>query len=488
MKYPPSKTQPWSHQVQAWDLIQKNDAYYLAHDMGVGKTKTAIDAANGLDAKSIIVICPKKVIPHWSKEFNRHSHKNYKVFLVEKGNSAQKAKYIQEQIKKCQRYNQPYVIVINWDSFWRKPIGPALSKRKKLLEIGQLMSNEWDLLIADEAHRAKSPGGKASWGLKFLAKNCKRKLFLSGTPMPHSPVDIYAQYRALDSSVFGTNFQAFKSRYCIMGGFENRQIVRFVNMEDLHARMYTRMHHVKADDVLDLPDEMDITRTCELNPATMKIYNELETEFIVEVAEGVLTVKNALSKALRLAQITEGILPLDRVNKAKTIDNNKIETSIEIIEDLPPDEPVVVFYRFDPEVKRFEDAIASLNKKSGQHRTVAVISGNRNELEKFESGNANVALVQIQSGSEGLDALKRAKYCIYLSLGFSLGQYLQSRARIRRPGQQASKVFYYHVVAKGTIDEKIIKAMRKKEEIIDYVMRKIKQRELPFKTGTYGRN
>jgi hypothetical protein len=105
------------------------------------------------------------------------------------------------------------------------------------------------------------------------------------------------------------------------------------------------------------------------------------------------------------------------------------------------------------------------------------ISGSMDEQEKFEKGEADIACVQIQAGGEGLDMLKRAHYCIYQSLTYSLGQYRQSRARILRPGQ-TQHCFYYHIIARKTVDKKIVKALEKKEEVVNYILRKIKKQSI----------
>ena len=291
--------------------------------------------------------------------------------------------------------------------------------------------------------------------------------------MPHSPLDIYAQFRALDPTIFGKSFALFRRRYCQMGGFENRQVIAFINQDELQKKFYSRAHRVEVSEVLDLPEETTITIECDLDPKTMRIYKEVEEDFFADVGSGTLTVKTALDKLLRLSQLTAGILSYKEYEQHEQtiaiVDSNKVDTAIEIIQDLPLSEPVVVFYRFTPEAKILQERLREIG------RTPCEISGRVDEQLKFENGEADVAVVQIQAGSEGLDNLKRARYCIYLSLTFSLGQYKQSRARILRPGQ-LRHCFYYHIIARRTVDKKIMRALEKKEEVVNYVLRKIKQK------------
>ena len=194
----------------------------------------------------------------------------------------------------------------------------------------------------------------------------------------------------------------------------------------------------------------------------MKLYNELSKEFVAEYENGEISVTNALEKLLRLAQITAGILILDDGNE-EFIDDNKIDTVIDKIEDIPIEEPVVIFYRFRPEAWRLKEKLIKIG------RIPCEISGSMDEQELFENGEADTAVVQIRAGGEGLDILKRAHFCFFLSLTYSLGEYRQARARIWRPGQE-HKCFFYHVVATGTTDKKIMDAIIKKKEIVEYVL------------------
>jgi len=472
LPYPKSKTKPWDNQLKFWEFAKNFKGSYAAFDMGAGKSKTAIDYANGIDAKSVIIICPKKVIDVWPHQFKLHSYNTYHFLLCDKGNSTRHAEDIKKFISASQSTERRYVVIINYDSFWRPPVGPVYNNRNMIINNGVLMSYEWDLLIPDESHRAKSPGGKASWGLMRLAKKARRKLFLSGTPMPHSPLDIYAQYRAMDPSIFGTSFVRFKRHYCIMGGYENRQVIKYINLNELHKKFFSRAMHVSIDDVVDIPKAQSIEIECDLNPKTKKVYHELDKEFIAEVDIGEISVKGALDKIMRLQQIAGGYVVLDD-GKSKVIDNSKIDTTIEIIQDIDLKEPVVIFCRFVNEINRLKERL----KKIG--RTVGIISGQRQHKnpEDFKNGIwsakiNNALIVQVQAGGEGID-LTATKYCIFLSKGFSLGQFNQCFARVRRPGQKRKTVFY-HITAKGTVDKKIMRAIDKKEEVVNYILKDIK--------------
>lgn len=465
MAYPESKTAPWNHQIECWERAKDLPSFYVAHEMGAGKSKVAVDYCNGIGAKKVLIVCPKKVIGVWPAQFQRHSKTPYRILAQENGSIAKSAENIKQFISSYERFS-PIAIVLNYERFWRSPIGPTYNARNRIIDGGVLSKIEWDLLIVDEAHRVKSPGGPTSWGMTRLAQRFPRKLFLSGTPMPHSPEDIYAQFRALAPEIFGRKFTAFRNRYCVMGGFEGRQVIQYKNLDELHAKFYSIAHRVTIEEAVDLPEGNDVSIDVDLSPKAKKIYMQLEREFIAECENGEITADNSLTKLLRLAQIAGGHMKLDN-GSHEYIDSSKIDMAAEIIKDLPENEPVVIFARFSSEIKRLKEIITGLGRTAGE------VSGKCKMPEDIVGGTwtaqkNNTLLVQIAAGGEGLD-FTVARYCIYLSKGYSLGQVKQSKARVHRPGQNRKHTFY-HINAKGTVDVRIERAIKTKQTITDSVL------------------
>lgn len=268
-----------------------------------------------------------------------------------------------------------------------------------------------------------------------------------------------------------------------MGGFEGRQVVGWINQDELQQKFYSIAHHVKSEDCLDLPEKQSIIIPCDLDPKAKKIYNDLDNDFIAGVGDGVITASNALVKMLRLAQIAGGYLQYEHeidedktVTKDRIIDNSKIETLIELIKDLPPHEPVIIFVRFRNEIIRIRKAIEQSFTGSDK-RNITEVSGTVDEPLDFvdsvwQNKFTDTAIVQIQAGCEGID-LSAAHYTFYFSMGFSLGQYRQSKKRMHRPGQ-TKKCFYYHIIATGTIDRKIMTAIKEKKRIVNSVLNQTK--------------
>lgn len=439
--------------------------------MGCGKTKEAIDYANGQGVKSILVICPKAVREGWAKQFEIHSAMDYKVLVPEKGTAKTKTRHIDEHTTVCKKTGTPHVTVLNYETMIRPPLSPVYDKNNRMVSRGYLLTQHWDLLILDEAHRIKAAAGKASWNIMRIGKHCDLQRYLSGTPMPHSPLDIYPQYRALDSSIFGTRFDYFKHRYCIMGGYENRQVVQFVNLEELNEKFFSIAHYVSSDHALDLPEQSDHILTCELSAKTMKFYKEFNKELIAEIGTGKVTAANALVKFLRLAQVAGGYLVFDDKSE-QVIDENKVNTVIDFLTDLPPKENVIIFCWFVNEIKRLADKI----RAKFPERSVGFLCGFLDPPVDFydsvwHATHTNTLIVQVQAGKEGID-LTAACYCVFMSKGFSLGDYRQCKKRVHRPGQ-TRKTFYYHVIAKHTIDQKIMRAIEERKQIVDYILEEL---------------
>jgi len=459
-----AKIEPYK-EIDTYDLVMEEPYHnFVANDIIVhnsGKSKVTVDYCNGIDAKNVLIICPKSGIRVWPKQFGLHSRHEYKIIghqFKKSASTKKKTELIQAFIKNCIAQQSRYAVVLNYESFWLPPLGP-IYKKFTMIHPGLLMSIPWDLMVCDEIHRIKSPNGKASWGAARVGKAAKRRLGLSGTPMPHSESDIYAQYRFLDQSIFGNSFTRFKAQFCVMGGFENRQIVSIKNRDELSKRFYSIAYRVKTEDVINLPDERHEVLNCELSPKAYKIYRELEKEFVTEIENQKITVDNALVKLLRLSQFASGFYQDGPDSPVKVIDSAKMELFEDKLSDLPVDEPVVVFCRFTAEVRMAKEIVLKLGRTCGE------LSGRENDMDDWDAGKIDTMVIQIKSGSDAID-LTRACYSFYLSTGTSAGTLMQSFARVRRPGQ-ARFVRYYHFHTLGTVDVSIYKTINRRISAVE---------------------
>ena len=436
----------WSHQVDAVEKLKNLNAAGLFFEMGCAKTLTAIALMEEWQARRVLVVCPKTVIDVWRREFEKHTTA-WRPIILNQQSTLKKRDYLEEQLRYAAG---AAVAIINYDSIWRAPLGK------------KIMALPWDVIVADESHRIKSPGGIASRYMARLGGKIPRRLALTGTPLSHSPLDAYGQYRYLDPSIFGWSFTRFRARYAILGGFSGKQVMKFINLEELHQKMYQIAMRVKATDVLDLPETMDETLTFDLSPGARKIYDSLEKDLMADLEDGkVISVPNTLAKLIRLQQLTGGWLLPDEASHPKRVDRGKADVLQDLLDGIG-DEPVVIFCNFHGDL----DACAEVCEKLGLNH--AELSGRKREVQKFHDKEVQVLIAQIRSGGLGED-FTQSRYCIFYSTGWSLGDLEQARKRVHRPGQDR-KVFYYHLCAARTVDQKVAKALEKRADLINFVI------------------
>jgi SNF2 family DNA or RNA helicase len=487
----------WHHQSQAYAFAEKQPRCMLAMAMGTGKTKVALDLICGRNHRAVLVLTKKKAIGVWEKQAKQWATKPLHVVRVDTGNTARKVNQAQNAMDYARANNLPVVIVMNYESAWRAPFGPLYETRETtgkdgkskkttvLVNKGWALTAGFDLIIEDESHKIKAPGGKASKFCQHLAMVVPCILQLTGTPMGDKPADLYGQFRALDAGVFGTSFKDFQDQYMIMGGFENREILGYKNKDEMMTRAGRFMYFV-GDDVLKLMPARHKTYFCTLTPEERRVYDRMENDAFVALREkeagtesiynitAVASADNILVKLLRCQQITGGFI-VDENEKVQQIGDSKAQLLQEVITDLIETEEikhgnaVVVYCKFSEDLRK----VRALAEKIGY--TYGEISGKRDDQELFKAGKVNLLGCQIQAGGTGVDGLQEASHvAIYFSTGYSLTDYEQATKRLDRPGQTKS-VLNIHLVAEDTIDETVIAALENKQNIIAFMVEKAKQ-------------
>lgn len=426
----------WRHQsiASAWgrERLDRNEPCMWGMDMGTGKTLTAIDAIGCQMCEPVLLM---------------------------QGATASKAQRLAAAVK-AHGSGPGVAAICNYDAVWRGDLAAAIN------------AVAWDAIILDESHRIKSPTGRASRWLSLLARHkpAAKRCCLTGTPMPHSPLDIFGQFRFMDPTVFGTSFVAFRARYAQSHFRFPSKIEKWLRQDELALISDEYIWRVEADDVLDLPEAIHETIPVTLSRRTMKYCRDIEDQMTAEIDAGTVTVANALGALLRQQQGTGGYARADETGAATQIDGtpDKANALQELLEDLPHDEPVVVFCRFRADLEEVAAVAARLERKSSE------LSGRVNQLAEWQNGETTIIAVQIQSGGVGID-LVRAAYCVYYSLGFSLGEYEQSLARLRRPGQTRC-IRYYHLIATGTVDWQVYSALKERRSVVDAVLDRLTER------------
>ncbi len=439
----PITIRPYQHQIHAFNLGITLDAAAYFMEMGAGKTLPAIAVAGYRwlrgQVNRLLIVCPASVMPVWKQEFEKCSAIQYRVVVLD------------GPVKKRQE------ILANWqDSFGLDVVVINYEGARNMVD--DLLTWKPDMLIMDEAHRCKTPGSQQSKAMARIARAARYKLALTGTPITNSPLDVYGIYRALDPSIFGTSFFAFRNRYAIMGGWENKQVVGYQRVEELAAKIHRIAFRVRKDECLDLPEMVDVYRTCNLEPKAQALYDQMRKESVAELEAGEAVVAaNVLSKLLRLSQIAGGFLDGQQVSSAK------LNLLSEILDDLDG-QKTVIFVRFTAEKEAIEKL---LTKKKIDFVSLDGSTPMKDRgplVEKFQTDpECQIFVGQIAAAGTGI-TLHAASTAIFYSCSFSYADLDQARSRLHRSGQR-HPVTNIFLTARGTVDEKIHAALAQKRDI-----------------------
>ena len=458
---PAGKPPLWPHQEKALEFLKTRPAAMLAMAMGLGKSRVAIELLEARRCQRILILAPSSIVDYvWPQQLQAHGPASLRLTLLGPKVKAVKAKAqrLQEDLQKWPRSAAaPHAVIVNYESAWREPLAALLQQAR------------FDLLILDESHRAKAPAGQMSRWVSRLARYIPNKLALTGTPMTHSPLDLYGQFRILDPEIFGYGYQDFKERYAIeepigLEGNRGAKIIGYQNMGELRTKFRRITFQYYDRRPLKLPERRHLPMALGLSPAGQKAYRALESDSELALKEGrAATAANAAVLVLRLQQLTSGFAVAEDDKAVLPVDQTKQKALTELLEALDPAEPVVVFARFRADL----DAVAAAAKTA--QRDCYELSGRRQEFEPWQAHPGGAALAaQIQSGSLGID-LTKACYAVYYSLDYNLGNFEQSLARLHRPGQ-TRPVQYYYLIAEDTIDQAVMRSLQKKRNLIQDIL------------------
>lgn len=444
------KFDSWPHQVGAYEHAYYREGAGLALRMGEGKTKVAIDLLVNHGAMRSLILCPLSVLGVWRREIAKFAGAPVEVLVLEKGTTKAKVGQAKAFLEYCARKHAAGAVVVNYET----------AKRDEFSAWS--VSQVWDYVILDESHRVKGHSTDVAHYVAALGKSARRRLCLSGTPMA-SPLDLFSQMRFLDRGLFGTSFHHFRNRYAKMNAVFPGKVDEWINQDELKKRFALLWYRVEGD-VLNLPEAIHNERRFDLSPKAKKVYDGLTQNLIADLGTGVVTATNALTRLLRLQQVTSGYTVEDETEVVHEVDDGKESLLGELLLDLPDREPVVVCCRFRHDLDIVKRVAEKLDRRYGE------VSGRRKDLtsEATMPSDVDVLAVQIQSGGVGID-LTRAAYCILMSVGFSPIDYEQFLKRQHRPGQKRT-TFYYHLIASGTVDEAVYKALKNKQDVIDEVL------------------
>ena len=420
----------------------------LLMEMGTGKSLTSIAITGTLSQagriRRVLIVAPLSILGVWEEEFQKFADFPYALAVLY-GTSAKKLDTLRHMNGTALQ-----VVVVNYESAWR--LEKALTT--------------WhpDLIIADEGHKIKTHNIAASKAMHRMGAKASYRLLLTGTVITNKAIDVFSQYKFLNPAIYGNSFYAFRNRYFDMVGYGNHTPVLKKSMEgELTEKLHSISYRATKAECLDLPETTDVIRQIELEPAALRIYRGLVKESYAELAGGEVTATNILTRLLRLSQLTGGFLGNDETAAVEQVSAAKLSALEDILDGAVAEgKKLVIIARFIPEIK----AICKLLEKRGLG--YSCITGevkNRDEqVARFQNEPEVMAFVgQIATAGLGI-TLTAASTMVFYSLDYSMSNFEQTKARIHRVGQRMPCTYLY-LVARGTVDEKVLTALESKADL-----------------------
>lgn len=455
----------FSHQAHALNVGLSRDIYAFFYSMGTGKSAIMLHLAAELFAREeidrVIIITSKRVVPQLVGEqapMHMPAGVKYKI-----------AQFPSTQANKLFKYPD-YHLLIAVAGYG------ALQSKNQTQELINFAKDKRTAIFLDESQNIKGWSTKRVENLWNLRPHVSRRYLFSGEPAPLGPIDLFSQFQFLDENILGhSSLTSFKNAYCIMGGYEGREIVSYRNLDELSKSISPHAQYLKIEDVIDMPEQIYHTVTIEPSRAQRELYQRMKEDFMIAVeqatkeTDGVMAIKfakNAAAKFMSLQQISNGFFYTDapegeaRGTLVPLNDDRAEYVAQELVERQGK---TVVFCRFHADLEALErvfkkegiSAVEFSGRKDDAHNEKSRIAFlNDPEVQVFVSTQA--------SGGTGLN-LQVANRTVYYSNSFSYGDRIQSESRTWRAGQHRRCV-YYDLVA-FPIDRLILENLRKKQDL-----------------------
>lgn len=535
LNFKPRGEPRYDHQKKALRrIIETHGVCALLMDPGTGKTAVVIDYASALALKverpvRVLVLAPLVALDSWVGQTSHFAAEGVNVWAEALGGSiAQRARVLaargpyrpdpREGGRRAIAWagvdsygeRQPQQVRfrrLHWEQMQTGPgivmevLGlDALAQRREVSKtrtIADVMHAAIkrftpDLIVIDESHRIKGASSNASRTAARLTRLVPRRLILTGTVMPHSPMDVWAQWRFLEPMAFNEPsphgglkempFGKFEERYGVFGGHMGTQVVGYKNLGEMQQVMARNAIVVRKEDALDLPPITDVAVPVHLSPRERDAYDSMKQQLAAVLANGALaTVPNRLAQMMRLRQITSGYVP-DDTGVMQAIGDSKVEAVRGIVCDtLPGEKRVVVFAHFRQEIA---DLVAALQKGEPKSTVIMQITGDtspkeRQALRERFGSEENVRIVliaQMRTMSLAVNELVTASHAVYASLSERRDDWVQSRDRLHRIGQKRP-VTFWNVLVPKSVDEVIYNAHLVRENVEDACLRYIEKAE-----------
>lgn len=445
-----AKLHEYQEYSKDWILDHPYCALFL--DMGLGKSLTTLTAIDELlntfeVIENVLVIAPLSVAEKtWSDEIEKWDHLNHLTFSKVLGSRQQRLAAL---AKKADVY---------------------LVNRENVEWLVDHYRKEWPFrtVIIDESSSFKSPSAKRFKALRKVRPMIERLVELTGTPSPNNLMDLWSQIYLLDQGErLGKTITAFRNHYFTPASQNGHIVYSWALLPGAEEAIYKKIGDIcvsmKAKDYLKLPPRTNNVIEVELSSADRKKYKELERHYVLELKGSDVVASNAATLSNKLLQMSNGCI-YDENGEAKPIHEKKLDALERVIEEAQG-QPVLVFYQYKHDLARIQE----------RFKQAKVLDVSAGDIKKWNEGKIPVLLAHPQSAGHGLNLQAGGHIIVWFGLTWSLEFYQQANARLDRQGQQ-NPVIVHHLVAKGTIDEDVMRALETKEVGQEALMAAVKAR------------
>ena len=463
------KTKPYKHQLTALEKSWNKDNFAYFMEMGTGKTKVLIDNLAMLYDKGrvdgALIVAPKGVIGTWyNQELPTHLPNHIEsVSVLWQPNINKKQKEKLDTL--FETGEDLHILIMNVEAFSTEK-GTEFAKK--------FLRSHKSLVAIDESTTIKNPKAKRTKNITDLSNLAKYRRIMTGSPVTKNPLDLYSQCEFLHPYLLDfTSYYAFRNRYAEMKtlhmhGRQIQIVSNFKNLGELSDTLKNFSYRVLKEDCLDLPDKIYIKRNISLTTEQQKVYESMKEKALAILNGKQVTSVSVLTQLMRLHQITCGHFVADD-GSVQEVKSNRLNELMDVLEEI--EGKAIIWAHYQHDIKKI---IKSIEKVHGPGSVVDYYGLTAQEhrqpnIKKFQEDDKCRFLVGTpQTGGYGI-TLTQANTVVYYSNGYDLEKRLQSEDRAHRIGQKKS-VTYVDIMAEETVDEKIVKALRKKINIASEVL------------------
>ena len=454
------KYKPYDYQEYAARWIIDNEKSGLLLEMGLGKSVITLSAINELmfdyfDVAKVLVIAPLRVAQStWDEEAAKWDHtkkiKIAKVLGTEK-----------ERIDSLKAQAEIYII-----------------NRENVKWLVDFYKKDWpfDMVVIDELSSFKSPRSQRFKALRKVRPLVKRVVGLTGTPAPNSLIDLWSQIYLLDGGErLGKTMTGFRDRYFLPDKRNQRVIFTYKPKEGAQEAVYQKLSDIcvsmKAQDYLNMPERINNIIKVELPQKAKEKYKQLERDLLLPLKNVDIVANTAAVLSNKLLQMTNGAV-YDEHGEVKHIHDEKLRELEDTIE-AANGKPVLVFYSYKHDIDRI--------KKHFKRDDLRILESAK-DIRDWNKGKVSIMLAHPASAGHGLNLQAGGNIIIWFGIPWSLELYSQANARLYRQGQKQN-VIIHHLVAKGTLDEDVIKVLESKDARQEELLSAVKARVDKVKGG-----